>query len=53
MFENEKNEKYKEIIFLLKYFIFKKLSPIIFEKYYFSFFEKCEFKKNTFLYNQN
>ncbi len=53
MFENVKNEKYKEIIFLLEYFIFKKISPIIFEKYYFSFFEKCEFKKNTFLYNQH
>ena len=53
IFENVKNEKYKEIMFLLEYFIFKKISPIIFEKYYFSFFEKCEFKKNTFLYNQN
>ncbi len=50
--ETSKKEKMKELLFIWKHFIFNKISPLIFEKYYFSLFQICEFKRGDFLYEQ-
>ena len=50
--ENKKKEKLKELLFLWENFIFKNISPLIFEKYYFPLFKLIEFKRNDILYEQ-
>ena len=54
IYENSlKKERLKKLLFLWENFIFKKISPIDFEKNYISYFNQCEYQRNEYLFKQD